>query len=301
MKKLLALWHRFIRDFFSGIVAGTVLGVVWFYIIALLYIFFGSGEDEFTFLDSVIFMLIFQSVSIGICCVFMMIFKRRPVHKYDNMLIGDDFAGFSKKSRAFRKGVESYHRGEFRSALEIFTDLDDPQLAMDESERGILSFYRGRCYHILNCFPNAVMCYEKAKGHGFAIAELPIFTARCCAANGETERAAAILTELMDSGKKYSRRARYEIGMIYLRLNDGENALKWFDEAIERRESYAEALGGAAIAHTLLHHIKKGEELYRLALLNNIEDSVDYTRYYKEIQAAVVLETRSSSGSEDSE
>ena len=83
---------------------------------------------------------------------------------------------------------------------------------------------------------------------------------------------------------------RVEIGRMYIKLNDGENALKWFNEAIDRRECYANALGGAAIAYTLLRNFDKGEELYRMALLNNIDDPTGYSGYYKEIQAAVLLE-----------
>ena len=51
------------------------------------------------------------------------------------------------------------------------------------------------------------------------------------------------------------------------------------------------ALGGAAIAQNMLHNFKEGEELYRAAMLNNIEDPKTYSNYYKEIQAAVLLET----------
>ena len=69
-------------------------------------------------------------------------------------------------------------------------------------------------------------------------------------------------------------------------------ALKWFNEAIERREQYASALGGAAIAQTMLHNLEEGESLYRQALLNHIDDSISFTRYYKEVQAAVMLEHR---------
>ena len=40
----------------------------------------------------------------------------------------------------------------------------------------------------------------------------------------------------------------------------------------------------------MLHNFKEGEELYRAALLNNISDPVSYSNYYKEIQAAALLE-----------
>ena len=83
----------------------------------------------------------------------------------------------------------------------------------------------------------------------------------------------------MDTDYKYSDHMRCGDGQrMYIKLNDGETALKWFNEAIERREDYANALGGAAIAHTLLGHFDKGEELYKLAMLNNIDDPVDFIK-----------------------
>ena len=220
-------------------------------------------------------------------------YKSKFFHKYDDELIGGAFTGINHRSLVFEKGLDLFHSGDFRAALEVFTDLgrDDKKLSVEET--AVNEFYRGRCYHILDACPNAVICYENAEKNGFYIPELPIFIARCHAQNGYTEKAKSLYESLIRDDYQYSNRIRCEIGDMYLKLNQGETALKWFEEAIERRESYASALGGAAIAQTMLHHLKEGESLYRQALLNNIEDSIGFTRYYKEVQAAVMLEHNS--------
>ena len=291
MKKLLSLWRKLTWDWANGLIAGLISGGIVFYLLAMFLIIFGNGGERLTFTDAVVLLVVFQAVFTLLSVIILLARNHKSIHKFDSAIIGDNFIGMSKKSRTFRNGVEMFHSGEFREALEVFTDLEEPVWSLNETEQGIVSFYRGRCYNIMGCYPNAIICYEKALEEGFTLPEMPVFIARCHAENGSTDRAVELMTELIDSKKAYSERARYEIGMIYLKLNDGENALKWFDEAIRLRESYPEALGGAAIAHTILHHLQEGETFYRKALLNNIENSIGFTRYYKEVQAAVVLET----------
>ena len=147
----------------------------------------------------------------------------------------------------------------------------------------------------MELYPNAELCYQKAIENGFEMAELPLFRARCLSETGDTEGAVAILKEIIDTDHKYSNRARCEIGHIYVRLNDGDNALKWFNEAIERHENYAEALGGAALAYTLKKDFQKGEEYLRMASINQIDDLHGFMRYFKEIQGVVMFESHTGS------
>ncbi|NLT08130.1 MAG: tetratricopeptide repeat protein [Ruminococcus sp.] len=212
-------------------------------------------------------------------------------HRYDEDLIGKAFTGLNKKSLLFENGLDLFHKGHFRTALEFFTDAGDDKFTLSQEEKGVLEFYRGRCYNILGTYPNAVICYDKAADAGFNTPVLPLFTARCCIGNGDIERAKQIYNGLLDTDYEHADMIRTEFGKLYLKQNDGENALKWFQEAIDRHENYADALGGAAIAQNMLHNFKEGEELYRAALLNNISDPVSYSNYYKEIQAAALLET----------
>lgn len=212
-------------------------------------------------------------------------------HKYDEDIIGTAFTGLDRKSAVFEKGLEVFRDKYFGSALEIFTELDDERFNLTEQEKGVLCFYRGRCYDLMDWKPNAENCYEKAQKLGFMIPEMPVFLARCYAENGSTEKALSMFTELMDTDKKYSDHMRVEIGRMYLRYDEGETALKWFSEAIEKHQCYADALGGAAIAYTIMGNVEEGEKYYRMALLNNIGDPQGFSRYYKEIQAAVLLKS----------
>ncbi len=254
-----------------------------------------TGDKDTTFSDVMTSMFTtFLLYWTGISFYKIAHLKRSIFHQFDGEIIGNAFTGINRKSRIFEKGLELFHSGDFRSALEVFTDLGNEEKNMSKEEKGVNEFNRGRCYHILDACPNAVICYENALEKGFYIPELPIFVARCHAQNGYTEKAQQLYEELLNRNDyQYSNRIRCEIGDMYLKLNKGETALKWFEEAIERHESYASALGGAAIAQTMLHNLKEGEALYRQALLNNIEDSMGFTRYYKEIQAAVMLEHNS--------
>jgi tetratricopeptide (TPR) repeat protein len=250
-----------------------------------------SGHDSIGFRSVIMWMIVFFVGSWFLLFLFESFkYAGSVYHRYDEDIIGNAFTGMNKKSSMFEMGMEMFHQRYFGDALEMFTRIDSGSFSKTNEEQGVLSFYRGRCYDLMGWNPNAVNCYENAEKHGFHIPELPIFLARCHAENGNTSKALEMFKAIMDSDKKYSERMRVEIGRMYIKLNDGENALKWFNEAIDRHECYANALGGAAIAHTLLRDFKKGEEFYRMALLNNIDDPTGYSGYYKEIQAAVLLE-----------
>ena len=261
-------------------------------IIYAVYQLISNNDESISYSD--LLMLASIGASIGLIIFAgedIVKYKTNMFHLFDDEIIGTAFTGLNQRSATFGKGVELFHKGNFRNALEIFTDLGKNDNKLSVEEQSVNEFYRGRCYHILEACPNAVICYENALEKGFYIPELPIFIARCHAQNGYTEKAKQLYEELLTrEDYQYSDRIRCEIGDMYLKLNEGQTALKWFEEAIQRHESYASALGGAAIAQIMLHNLKEGEALYRQALLNNIEDSIGFTRYYKEIQAAVMLE-----------
>jgi tetratricopeptide (TPR) repeat protein len=210
-------------------------------------------------------------------------------HMYDDELIGSAFSGIGHKSLMFEGALVTFHREKYREALDAFTSLSGGKVRLTSREEGVLEYYRGRCYQIMSFFPNAAACYEKCLKTEFSAPFTELFLARCYASGGETAKAADIYRSLAGGEGPLAPLARTEAGRMYLELNDGENALKWFGEAMDRRENYAEALGGAAIAYTLLHNMEKGEELFRLALLNHINDPDGFMSYFKSVQAAVVL------------
>ncbi len=236
-----------------------------------------------------------EAIYLMLCCYFICLiaftveevarYKGRIFHLYDEELIGDAFTGLGRSSMMFEDALELFEKNNFRMALELFTDIGNGKFKLSQRETAVLDFYRGRCYHILNVFPNAVICYEKAEENGFYIPELPIFEARCHVGNGNYEKAEYLYKELMTKDYRYRDRIRCEIGNMYLKMNDGLTALKWFGESIEKHENYASAVGGAAIAQAMLGNTEKSAELYRLALLNNIDNADDFKHYYRGIIA----------------
>ena len=202
-------------------------------------------------------------------------------HRFDEDIIGNAFTGLDKNSVMFEKGVEALHELYIHHALDIFTDINSSGRHFSKHEEAVLSFYRGRCYNLLGIFPNAVICYDNAAECGLDIPALPLFTARCCIETGDTERALSILMEMLDSSSPNSTGVRAEIGKLYLRLGNGEAALKWFNDSIEHGQCYADSLGGIALANIILHNNEKAEEFKRAALLNHITNPKGFIEYYK--------------------
>jgi tetratricopeptide (TPR) repeat protein len=241
-----------------------------------------KGGDGLGWFDLFNNMITAFTVSVaGLTLLKLADFKGKLFHRYDESLIGTAFAGLKRSSMLFEEGLELFHRNDFRRALEVFTDLGNGDMKLTAEETGVNEFYRGRCYQIMNAFPNAILCYEKAQENGFYIPELPIFIARCHVENGNAVRAREIYSGLMDGEYKYSNIICCEMGNMYLKLNDGASALEWFGRSIDNHENYAEALCGAALANVLLGIREKGEELYQQALIAGPEDPNGFRKQYK--------------------
>lgn len=215
-------------------------------------------------------------------------YKFFAFHKYDNELIGDAFTGFSKKDSNFAKALDLLFARDLKNSLDLLISLKDYELS--EKEKAIVDFYIARCYQLMGYASNALTYYENALAGGFESDLVPLFMARCHGNLGETERAIEIFNDSLEKENEYIAVMRNDIGRIYLSQNDGKNALKWFMEGVEKHEDYSNALGGCAIAYTLMHDLTSGEDYYKKALLNRIPNSQDFTSYYKEIQASVVLD-----------
>ncbi|MBP3243034.1 MAG: tetratricopeptide repeat protein [Ruminococcus sp.] len=220
-------------------------------------------------------------------------------HKYDSDLIGKAFIGISKKCRIFADSLERLTDHKLTSALDGFKLLEEEYSDdLDTCEQAVLRFYIGRCYDIMGYFPNALKCYQDSQRLGMKDNILPLLIARCTGSNGDTGEAVQLYTSILSNKKSpYRLYVRTDLGKMFLRENDAATAMKWFSEAIEHRQNYADALGGAAIAQTMLHHFKEAEELYKAAIVNRISDSRGFTAYYKEVQAAALLELHRDSNS----
>lgn len=278
---LAARTRRVLLCFWRSIPKALAASFVLSLIIFTAMIFFGEKETAFSFV-AMYMAVIFLLQWIGFSFVEIIRFKKSIFHQFDDDLIGNAFTGINRKSRRFEKGLNLFHKNNFRMALEAFTDLGREENSLSKQETAVNEFYRGRCYDILDAYPNAIICYKNAQENGFYIPELPIFIARCYSINGDPKRAVAIYEGLMDEKDyKYSNKLRCEMGNVYLKEYDGESALKWFNDSIERHEDYANALGGAAIANVLLGRYEEAEKLYKLAIVHNIDNPVDFIKYYK--------------------
>ena len=103
---------------------------------------------------------------------------------------------------------------------------------------------------------------------------------------GDIENALSLYNDVMyDRSTPVYQYVRTDIGKMYIKQDDAENALKWYQEAMDRHENYADAVAGAAIANLMLHNFDEAEKLYRKALLNRI--NIGFIQYYKEIKNAV--------------
>ncbi len=211
-------------------------------------------------------------------------------HAYDEDIIDDCFTHINRSSALFEQGLYLFHHNNIKEALRIFTEIDTGNYKLSQKEQGVLSFYRGRTYHLLGIFPNAVLSYEKAKENGFNMPLLPLFTARCFAADGDVDSAMKIYNSLIDTDHEFADLIRTDVGRMYLDLNEGEKALEWFQEALVRHENYAVAAGGAAIACLLTGDLDRSKNLYRIAVLNNINDLQGFKQYYDEIRKTVAPE-----------
>lgn len=212
---------------------------------------------------------------------FDVIFMLLPAHRYDSDIIGRNFTGASRKARLFRSSVESIFAHKVNYALNGFMELDEKYAdSMNDGEKALTAFYTGRCYDLMRYYPNASRYYDKASSLGMKTDVLTMLTARCKGEMGDMKEAKAIY-DTIDKKCPLSMFVRTDIGRLYLRRNDAENALKWYQESIDNHENYAEALGGAAIANVMLHNFDKAAELYKAALLNHIPDPKSYAAYYK--------------------
>lgn len=281
--------------------------ILWaYYFFTLIFsIDYLSGSADYEYQADMMITIFFFILIIDLSITFVFYVKERAdykfldFHKYDNELIGKNFIGFKKKDKLFSKALDMLFKRDLKNALDTFISIKEYELT--ESEKGVLSFYIARCYQIMGYTANALTNYENAESCGFSNDLVPIFKARCCGDMGELDRAVEMYKEVLESGNQYSDIVRTDIGRMYLTENKAADALKWFSEAVERHEDYGNALGGCAIAYTLLHDFEKGEDFYRKAILNHVPDSQGFTSYYKEIQAASLLENKSATSSQKGE
>lgn len=274
-------------NLYEALVFGSFVGALIFSIIIILGMV--SDADDTIINTAVIFFLLNLS-TVAVCRVLR---KKKSPHNYDSGIIGDNFVSLSKKDRLFRDSVQQLMERQPVTAVEGFKSLQNKYSEdMTKKEKALVCFYSARCYDTMSYFPNALKCYDDAEKLGFSDGIMEIFRARCYAGMGELDEAVKKYKAILaDKNNIFRNFVRTDVGGFYLERNEAEKALVWFEEAIDKRENYAEALGGAAIAHTMLRNFKKGEELCRTAMVNKINNPLEFLQRFKSVQATVMVES----------
>ena len=199
----------------------------------------------------------------------------------DEHLIGNCFGGFRKQDKLFCEGMEAYAANRTRSALELFLSVQEFDLT--PKELGVLSFYIGRCYQILGCPANACPFYRKARENGFSAPFSILFEARSCSEGGDFDRSLTLFRSLLDNDPPKEFYFLYtDIGYLYIRQKKPEEAEKWFQISIEKKQNYAFALGGMAIVMLQKGDFTAAQDYHYKALVNHLEDASSFRRYYQE-------------------
>lgn len=280
MKNFKAKFMGFIKNISEGVIFGNFVATVIFQIFCVFLALIGEPD----FFNITAFYLVLDAFVI-ISTVFVL-YKSGSIHKIDADIIGNNFIGFGKKSRNFRKAVEDFCNDDFPKAINELKDIEE-KYNLSDSENGVLCFYVARCYDIMSYYPNALNYYEKAEKFGFSDESIILFKANCIGASGDTEQALSIYNDILNSDNRYSIYVRTYIGKMYLENRQPEKALKWYLEAVEKRENYAMALGGCSLAYLMLGNNEESRKYYQYAIINNMSDLEGFKAYYKEISESL--------------
>ncbi|HAM69404.1 MAG TPA: hypothetical protein DCP68_07305 [Ruminococcus sp.] len=200
----------------------------------------------------------------------------------DEHLIGKNFSGFRKADKLFSTGLDLYAHDHAREALDTFLQLKK-EYELTESEDGVLSFYTGRCYQLLGCASNAVPYYRRARQNGFSAPFAMLFEARSCAEGGDFEGSLKLYDYLLSHDRPDTFFFLYtDIGYIYIRQNQPDQAIEWFERSIREQQNYAFALSGMAIAMLQKGEFETAHDYYYKALINRLKEPASFRSYFAE-------------------
>lgn len=211
-------------------------------------------------------------------------------HDHDSDLIEERFIGFSRKCRIFCDSLEELFSGSINAALRGFLSIEnDLSDKTTDMEKAVNAYYLGRCYYLLGYLPNALRYFELSSKRGLTHPAARYMTAKVTGAMGEIENAKEMLMVILDDkDDPFSNYVRYEIGNIYLRNNDPETAMKWYEESMKRHEHVKSVAVAASLACLMMHDISRAEEMKRLALVNGIPDASKYIAVFNHMKDSVL-------------
>jgi len=211
--------------------------------------------------------------------------RRYRIERIDGEIVGREFGGMKKRDRLFCNALRALVEDRVMDAMEQFHAVLEYDLTPAESR--LVHFYLGRCYQITACPSNAVSHYIQAQEQGLKTDYLELFLARSYTDGGRYDEAFQTYCVLLEREPKDFTCVRTDIGMMYLRRHDGEQALHWFQEAIERSENYAFAVGGCSLACLLLGDMEQSQHYYEQAVCNNMADAEGFKQFHKELEDVV--------------
>lgn len=209
--------------------------------------------------------------------------------KADAHLIGKAFGGFRKQDKLFCDAMDLYAKDRIREALELYLQVQDYPLS--DAETGVLSFYIGRCYQLLSCPSNAIPFYEKALNNGFSEPFAQLFKARSYADGGNFDESYRLFCDILEHDPPKEFYFLYtDIGFLYIRQKQPEQAEKWFQKSIAEMKNYAFALSGMAIASLQKGDFKAAQDFHYKALVNRLDNPSQFRRYYEDTKRLMLEE-----------
>ena len=200
----------------------------------------------------------------------------------DEHLIGKNFGGFRRQDKLFCAGMEAYAADCPREALEYFLSVQN-DFELTDSETGVLSFYLGRCYQMLDCPANAVTYYQTARAKGFSEPFSKLFEARSSSECGDFAGSLALFQDLLAHDPPKEFYFLYtDIGYLFIKQKKPDEAEQWFRKSIDLKQNYAFALGGLAIASLQKGDFAAAQEYHYKALVNRLENAVSFRKYFDE-------------------
>ena len=241
-------FRRILRVLLKTAFQSALPGIIIYIILLLSFVLRGTPHDV-SFAPRTYLTLIltcYLTAFCGTCFLELREFGRAAV-RTDSRLIGKHFSGLRKKDRLFCDALELLKSKKVRSALELLLQVRDASLSA--GERGVCSFYIAQCYQMLSCHSNALSYYDTALENGFSRPHALLYQARCYAESGDFDRSYALFQELLQSDPPKEFFFLYtDIGFLYLRQCQPEQAEEWFRRSIAEHLNYAFALSGMAIA-----------------------------------------------------
>lgn len=192
----------------------------------------------------------------------------------------DVFGGNRHTDKLFSKAMAAFVQNEIHYALELF--LQVYALPLNDAQKSACAYYIARCYQTMQFPANARQFFAAADEGGFAPEYTLFFYARCCGRMGDVEDSLRLYERLAKVGGLYSEVIETDIGMMLTHNDRHEEALEWFRRAEQSGKSYANALGGIAVALLFLGSEEESAEYYRKAMLAMDDDGKQVFREYYE-------------------